>query len=204
MTFAELKQALFDRLGDQEFTPLDSTVTTVERIVNEAANKVASSQKWYWLEDAQKSIAMVDGTSSYFLDATIGDIVELINGSGDPLSEVARDTFEDLYRGDSTAAANPTRFTVDGMQGSSRKIGITVWPEPSGASTVTIRGYRRIAEMTADSDVPEIPDELHHLIVDQAVALLREYEESPMAELAFAKASQGLGTVPDDEGDKTK
>ncbi len=208
MTFGQIKQALFDRLGDQEFTPLATTITTVERIVNEAANKVASAKKWYWLEDAQTDITMVDATQSYFVDDSISDILELMDQNGDPLREVARDTFESLFRGDSTAAADPTHFTVDGMEGSTRKIGVSVWPIPNAGSTVTVRGYRRVVAMTADADVPEIPDELHQLIVDQAVALLREFEESPLAELAFQKASQGIGMVVGSEqegqlGDKT-
>lgn len=208
MTFGEIKQAVFDRYGAQEFDPSAALIITVERMVNEAANKVASSEKWVWLEDAQTDIDMVDGTKSYFADATIADILELIDANGSPLSEVARDTFEDLYRGDSTEAAAPTRFCVDGMDGATRAIGVTVWPTPNAASTLTVRGYRRIAKMTADADVPEIPDELHHLIVDHAIALFREFEESPMAELAYVKTGQGTGTVVASEqegqlGDKT-
>lgn len=208
MTFGQIKQALLDRLGNQEFSELASTTVTVERIVNEATQKIASAKKWIWLEDAQKSIAMVGGTKSYFIDDTISDLLELIDANGAPLSEVARDTFEDLYRADTSTAANPTRYTVDGMAGTTRKIGITVWPTPSESSTVTIRGNRRVADMSSDSDVPEIPDELHHLIVDQAIALLREFEESPMAEFTMIKAGQGIGMVVGSEkegqlGDKT-
>lgn len=208
MTFGEIKQALYDRVGLQNFTPTAAWIVTVERIVNEAANKVASSKKWLWLEDDQTNLTMVSGTKSYLVDPTIADVLELIDQNGAPLSEVSRDTFEDAYRGDTSAAADPTRFTVDGMDGDTRSIKVTVWPEPNEASTVTVRGLRRVAAMTADADVPEVPDELHHLIVDQAVALIREFEESPLAELAMVKAGQGIGvvTASEDEGklgDKT-
>lgn len=195
MDFGELKQDLYDRLGLGASTPIASTVTMVERLVNQAANRVATSQKWQWLEDDSTTLAMVNGTREYLVDPLVGDITALIDGDGIPLSQVARDTFEDFLRGDSTTAAKPLNFSYDKMDGGTRSLSVSMWPTPNEGSTITVRGFRRVAKMNSDTDVPEIPDELHYLISDQAVALLREVEESPVLEMAMVRAGQATQSV---------
>lgn len=191
MTFGEIKQALYDRIGLVGVTPLAGTVTKVERVANEALQKVAANVNWEGLRNVWNVTFDVSGITA--LDATVRKVESIANAQGVVLDEKSPDAFEDFYRGDLTAGAHPLVFCVDGFDSSLDKLRISTWPVLSGGSTGKVRGFRRPAKLTSDSAVPELPSELHHLIVDEGVARYRELEESGNWPSVAQVAAQGVG-----------
>lgn len=192
MNFGELKQELYDRLGGTYET------TLVERFVNEATQRVAASGKFRELEKSASISLLAAGTTQ--CPSWVRDVIEIDDDNGKPLKQKDRDAWEDLYQEDGrSGAARPTAFCVRGMDASGT-LTVETRPLTVGAVSGTVRGLRRPATMTGDSDVPELPAELHWSIVDAAVAMLREWEESDMASLATERAVGGASQAVGEKG----
>ena len=183
MNFGEIKQALYDRLGGTYET------TLVGRIVNEALQTVAAGGKWRELEKSASITFLTAGET--VLPSWVRDVLELDDDTGAPLDEKDRDAWEDLYQGDTTAGTRPSAFCVRGMDASGNLM-VATWPVIAGTVAGTVRGLRRPAVLAADGDVPELPLELHARVLDEAVARLREWEESDMASLGLERSAAGV------------
>lgn len=192
LTFGEIKQAVYDRMALVGVTPLAGTVTMVERIVNESLQKVASNVDWPGL--LTLVAVTFSNTGKTLLSIAFRKVDSILDSTGDALSEVSLGAFDDFYRGDTTAGTKPTVYCVDAFDAASGSLSISTWPSFTSA-TGNVRGYRRPVKLTTDADIPELPSELHHLIVDEAVARLREVEESGNVQVASQVAAQNMGQV---------
>lgn len=181
MTFLEICTDVYDRMGVTGNTDL------VKRLVNEAVQVVATRAKLGLLEQSWAVTFSATGVTA--LSAEVMDVLSVLNDANVPLDEKDRDAFEDFYRGDVTAGSKPTVFCLSGTSKTDGAIQISTWPVIT-AATGFVRGLRRVKVMTADADIPEVPSELHWQIVDEAVARMREWEES---EVGLAGAQRGAG-----------
>lgn len=189
MTFLEIQTECYDRLRIP--TP-DATITAlVKRMVNNAVRKMSTYRNWPWMETST-SLSISNATRAYALSATEAFVLGIHDSSGVPLNEVSRDTYFDMYRGDATTGS-PTVFAVDGMN-TSNVLTIQVWPVPTGSATLTVRCRRRVADLSADGDIPNIPTQYHYALVSLSAAMVREWEQSegwlPLMQLAQAELDQ--------------
>ena len=192
MTFLEIYTEGFDRLGLGASEVPAGVLTMMKRFANEAAQFVAVSLR---LPELEKSAGITFATSGITsLPSWVAWVTEVYNVAGAPLEQKSPRSFEDLYRGDTTAATDPSVFRVEGMDASGN-LQISTWPVIASTRAGTVKGMRRIAVMSADGDIPEIPSEKHFLIVDRMVALFREWEESESASLALNRSESGIQKV---------
>ena len=189
MTFLELQTECYDRLRIP--TP-DATITAlVKRMVNNATRKASTYRNWPWMETSV-SLSISSSTRAYTLGATCGFILNMHDSNGVVLNEVSRDTYFDMYRGDATTGS-PTVFCVDGMD-TSNLVTVQVWPVPTGSATLTVRCRRRVADLSSDGDIPNIPTQYHYALVSLAAAMVREWEGGqdwqPLMQLAMSELNQ--------------
>lgn len=169
MTFGQIKQAVFDKLG------LTSETTLVERMVNETQQEIAASARWGWLESSGTQL-FTSGTSLYAMGTDASELLGLQDADGQPLDFVQQDGFMDLYQADTSTATNPTIYTLRGMD-TSNNLKFAVWPVPGANTSGTRRYLRRLADMTTTADVPNMPVELHPVIVAGALTRFAHQED---------------------------
>ncbi len=189
MTFAELKQELFDRLG------LTGQETLVARLVNQGKDDLATKKLWF-LETSGNAVFETNYTTCQ-LGTDVGHVIEVLTSLGVPLTQCHRDTFEDLYRSDATTAGAPSVYCIEGTQ-TTAAIRLGLWPKIAAFSTGTVRHLKRVPDMAVDTAPPEhVPPEYHPIIVDFAVARYREWEgDSPEAAIALRNlAERNLGRL---------
>ncbi|MCC6156082.1 MAG: hypothetical protein IT367_20120 [Candidatus Hydrogenedentes bacterium] len=189
MTFLELYTEGFDRMGVTVAEADADDLSMMKRFANEAAQFVAVALRLPELEKSAGITFLTSGLTA--LPSWVAAVNEVYNVSNVPLDKKEPRTFEDLYRGDTTAATDPSVYRVEGMDASGN-LQISTWPVISSTRAGTVKGIRRIAVMSADGDVPEIPAEKHFLIVDRMVALYREWEESEAAGIAGSRSESGI------------
>jgi len=192
MTFLEIYTEGFDRMGVPVASASAADLAMMKRFANEAAQFVAVSAKWPELDKSAAITFLTSGLTA--LPSWVSDVTAVLNINGRPLAMKDRRAFDDLYRGDTTAATDPLVCCVEGMDASGN-LQLSHWPVIAGTRAGTVKGLRRIAAMVGDADVPEIPGEMHFLIVDRMVALYREWEESDASMVAMQRSDGGVQRV---------
>lgn len=181
MTFGNLKQRVYDVLG------LTDETTMVESIVNEVAQEVATAAPWRFLREKADQ-AFTTSVTYYTCGTRVAHVIDLHASDGTPLDIVHQDTFDDLYRSDTSTAAAPSVACIEGHESTgSCAAAFTVWPSPSALSTGTLWFLRRVAWMTTDADVPEIPSQWHPVIEEGSIARYAKHESHPAMEKHEAK-----------------
>ena len=191
MTFLQLQTECYDRLGAP--TPDSATTALVKRMVNSAINEFCTFKNWDWMETSA-SLSISNATRGYTLASTVGKVVGIHDSNGAPLTEVSRDTYYDMYRGDATTGS-PTHYCVDGADDTNTYVTIQVWPVPTGSATLTVRNRRRLTDLSSDGDIPKIPPQYHWVLVDLAVARIREFENDQAWVPLMQQAKAAMGQV---------
>lgn len=183
MTFGEIKQRVYDKLG------LTGETTMVESMVNETLLEV-SSAPWRYLQETSAQTIGSDGIAT--TGTSVAYPIEVYGTDGLPLDVVSQELYEDLYRGDTaTTATNPLVATLDG-QTSVGGHTITVWPKPTADLSGSLRYCRRVSPMSTDVDVPDLPFQFHSLLVDGALARFAAHENDDMVQISEQRFNTGL------------
>lgn len=206
MNAGQLRQALYDRLGLA--SPDTMTVTMVTRAINLAKEQIHAECDGVW---AQRSIPFrfTPITTQFQLwgptVSSVSDIktvIDIEDGIGAPLVELDKAAFEDLYRGDTSTAANAVYWTVDGMVQTTTAyptaLTVSVWPRVAVTTTTGTLRYTSKAVDIADADsttVPSIPEEFHYVIVDLALARIYAWEDSELTTTMLQKAQASLSAM---------
>lgn len=195
MTFGAIKQAVYDLLG------LTGETTMVERLVNSGKDMLVQRYKWPWLEASANQL-WTTSQRAYTMSTDVGHIIGLYTSTGTPLDgEVDRKTYDELYRADTSTAANPEVWIEEGAT-STGAINIHVWKTPSGNSTGTVRYIKRVPDVSTDgSSFQQIPVTHHFCIAEYAAALFREWEgETEKATMIMARANSHAADLAGDVG----
>lgn len=162
-TLSDTVSRVQNRIKDTGFS-----TTTIKQYIDDAQNDVFNEYR----------LPFMQATQNYTLAAGTADIT---NGSGLPTNFVqAIDLyittsglesvlpFKDISEVDrfNTDPADTT-IHASNIPEFAYKYGesIFVYPAPAAAYTVTLRYYKSPTELTADADVPEIPQEFRELLV---------------------------------------
>lgn len=174
---------------------LSDTVTRVQTRIKDTG--FSSTTIKQFIDDAQNDIfneyrlPFMEATQDYTLVAGAADIT---NGSGLPANFVQaidlvvttagreyRIPFKDVKELDWTNP-NPTSTTAypANFPQFAYKYGTTirVYPAPDQAYTVTLRYYKRPAELDDDADVPDIPQEFRELLVVGAASRVMQVKDN--------------------------
>lgn len=162
-TLSDLVSRVQNRIKDTGFSS-----TQIKQFIDETQNDVFNEYR----------LPFMQATQNYTLSAGVADIT---NGSGLPTNFVqaidlyitsagleAVLPFKDIAEVD-RSYTDPADTTVNpsGIPQFAYKYGenIYVYPAPASDYTVTLRYYKRPTELSADADVPEIPEEFKELLV---------------------------------------
>lgn len=190
MNFGEMKQAVFDMLG------VTGEVTMVERFINSSKDRYVEYSKWPHLE-VEEDLALTTGVREYTLGTTMGHVLAMFTSAGAEIhGDVHRLTYNELYRGDTSTAANPELYIEQGTNTAGR-IKIHTWKTVSEASTAKVRGLVRVPDIASASAsvFQHIPVTHHFVVVELAQAEFREWEESEQAPAMRAKAERSLAKL---------
>lgn len=81
---------------------------------------------------------------------------------------------------DPSATGSPILWYVSGYD-SNRDIKIKLYPIPDAVYTLNVKYYEEPLELTADGDIPRIPDQYHSSLVYLGLAKYFEYQKDSMA-----------------------
>jgi len=159
---------------------------------NEAYHQINSERRWSYLVSTT-SVALVAGQRGYVVlgtspvvtdfDQPISVTLELTaGGARRKLPRVDAQFFEDLF-GHVSTNAEPVAWTIQGgtaavtsatvVQGGQQQLIVNPPVATAGHGVNLIIRYWRSAasvELTADTDVPLLPSQFHHMIIDLACA----------------------------------
>lgn len=136
------------------FDYLDTT--RVKRFINDAAHAIDDVEPWIYLQ------AVTTGTAPVTV-ADLGRIESVVDVANlHSLTYLDRRDLTDTY-GDITRAGRPEYYVITG--------GTSVTTYPTSTSTVlTVRYLKVPADLSANGDVPAMPDRFRMAIVERAVA----------------------------------
>lgn len=189
-TLASIRTALSERAG----ATLDSTFAN--RLINESYAEVFGAARWPW-RIRTKSVNIASGAAQFSAGAEVDDIIGLkwSNGSGNDvvLSEWHPDTWQDLFEGDKTTAANATDFAVLHTGATANdNFDVHIWPVLSSSGTYNLRYAARAVDLSSDSQEPDMPDDTHYLVTLRALAKYFRHEDDPQADAVEADYRQKL------------
>jgi len=192
MTFGDMLQALYDRLG------LTGETDLAVRLINNGKDRYETARKWPFLETSTTQL-FTSGTRTYLAPSNCRHILSIEGPSGLPLdSEVERETYDALYRADTSTATVPTVYREQGTRQTDGSIYFQVWPNPSTNTSGTIRFLQHVPDLSsADtaSSYYAIPSAHHFAILEFAEASFHEYEDSQQAQFLYSKALDSVNRL---------
>lgn len=143
---------------------------------------VSRSNSWSWLE-ADGSLAIVAGTSSYAISSIGSDVSRILTLSIDEPGLVFKPkdafTFTIMNSDPDSQSGTPRMYTIWGDN-------ILLSPVPDEDDTVAVKYYKHVTELTDDSDTPPWPTRFDRVWLTGAYAMALEYKEDERAELKYA------------------
>lgn len=172
LTFKNLQ----DEVLDAGFSS-SQYLTYVKRWLNEAQRYVMAQTDLRGQEDLQ-TITTTATDNTYTLDADFLRMIHVADTETDDLLQgIAQAAFDDL---DSTNTGRPQLWTVTVST-------LYLYPTPDGAYSLTLRYYKSPPDLSADGDIPQLPEMYCHLMV--SYALQRAYRrENDYEAAAFHRA----------------
>ena len=176
-TFLQMRTHVDDEAG----MTLDADM--VKRWVNDAYFEVQAAAKFPW-RIRTKSVNTTASQPYVLLGDEVDDVISVLWAGSPPLQQWHPDAFADLFEGDTTeTATGPTDCSVLRTDTTDTDDpALFIWPLTDGVEALAIRYVTRVAEMSADGDIPDMPISWHWLIIDGALAKLRRWEDDPSAE----------------------
>lgn len=156
--------------------------------INESYSEISSIRDWKTLEN-NTTVSAVSGTEEYtpITNSTTIPRIRRIESVKDEtnklfISEERRENFEKMYPYvASTDTGTPSIWYQSGYT-STRDIKIKLYKIPNSSITYRVTYYEEPLALTADTDVPRIPDQFHYGLVYLGLAKYFEYEKEKIAE----------------------
>lgn len=163
-----------------------ATDTAGEQIImlNSAQRDIAGDHRWRFLL-SELEVPLVAGQGSYLLAPTPPvhhiEAVSLVDSAGSAyiIEHAGVDALDELAQG--------RDFLGEGYAWTELGPGILrVFPLPTIGGTLTVRYAREVAELAADTDVPDIPRPYRDVLVAAVCEKLAVRERQPDAKAMFA------------------
>jgi len=150
--------------GDASTTSDDKTENIVHWI-NERRLRLWRRFPWHWAI-VEFDINFTVNEDDYTLDATVGDIIAIDNGSCDYLKKRTIKQYLQWFKGDTSEdeiTGGPTDYVRMGQVAATKALKIKVWPTPATAATRVAFGKQRIdrytvADIATNLDIEYFPD----------------------------------------------
>lgn len=179
MTFNEMVVALQDHLG------ITAETTLVERFVNQGKDRYVHAAKWPHLESSVVQ-SWTTNDRAYAAPALCESIVALEDADGNRVIRQERDTYDELYRADTSGAAAPSVYTEEGTDEDTIHQ-FHVWPKPSGNTSGTVRFLVRVPDLTSTTGTYDHIPEAHHFTILKAAEVEFHLFEGQMNKAALSE-----------------
>lgn len=161
MTFNEMVAVLQDHLGIP-----DAEQTVIEQAVNAGKDRYVKVAKWPHLESSEAQAFSTD-TRVYSAPALCESIVGIEDASGNRVVKQERDTWDTLFRPDTSTATTPSNYAEQGTDPNTIHQ-FQVWPTPAALSTGVIRYMVRVPSLTSTTGTYDHIPESHHFAIVKA------------------------------------
>lgn len=163
MTYVELQDRALKALNFSTATTSDPR-TRVKEAINTWQRRILTKPQFTrLLRDRQLTLTSASGTHTY----TFSSSVKRINGITDTTNDIplVRRDLSWLREQDSGLdfTGIPAAYVFLGSSSTSA-LQVQLWPTPQGAYSYTVDYTAGIADMTADAEVPLLPEDFHHLL----------------------------------------
>lgn len=191
MQYLELVQYLIDELDyDQSLVagaPGSILASSTDSKVRQIRNAVNRAYRHLWVElgplnEAAETVVTfntVAGQENYAIPTYLPQIEilqQLCIGSDPPLRMIPWHEYERKYRGSANYIFSFTGYPV---VGSIYQRNLWFYPKPDNVFTVTVRGRGFLTPLSLDTDVPVLPADGHHALMELALYFLYLYEGNP-------------------------
>ena len=175
--------------GSLPATNSTSSMDTVTRArllnhVNRKHRAVLSKPQASHLREGTTTVASVIGTALYALTgvAKLHRVFETTNDRR--LIPMTLDQYRSMEPDPASNQGTPTHFVNAGYN-SSRQPQFYLWPTPSAVITYTCDVLNAVTDLSADADLPLLPDDYHDVLV--LAGLVEEYRRLDDPRLVAAK-----------------
>ena len=167
LTRAEYKTLVQHYTGGSVNSSMGSTAALTEvQLIDQAFHFLFDCHTWKWRERGPISLAFIGSNNHIILPADVGEIKDIhtSDGTNDDVEQTTLGHIQEL-RGSSITTSNYyyvalAHYPADGDTQGAAQPRLEVWPAPNASDSTGLElVYRsRYVPMTADTDVPAIPD----------------------------------------------
>ena len=166
MNYKEIQDKVLDRLDDNT----NPTRERVKDYINEAYNIVYYDRDWYWRLTQDATFTTTSGTEEYTLATDVGKMIDVRDTTNDTYLAEAHylDLVQDRPGIDSTNdTGHPTKWYYSGDSSQTPKIKLYVIP--NGSFAMEYDYYKKLTELSADSDTSDLPTRWQQILIDYAL-----------------------------------
>jgi len=179
--------------------------TAIKRALNNGQRAFTTRFLWDFLKKTE-DVTTVASTEEYTLAAPCVVYNARNTTSNTPLSYITSDEL-DRYDANHSASGSPRFYIISGQTKASTNVAatpnISLYPIPSGVYTIRVRSYKRLADLTGNSDISEIPEDFQEFMVHYACNVImsgrndaRASSHYDQSENILISAAEQLGAVP--------
>jgi len=195
MDFSTMVDAVQDTVDDTS----SSGEARIKRYLNWAQQDIASRKDWHWLKSS-KTLTTTSGTEEYSLDSTCHKVIAMKDETNEtylrPINARAFEVSEPYV--DTSSDTGKPRYWYPSEIDSSENQQVKFYPVPNGSYTIRYRFYKRLSDMSADTDVSRVPAKYHKLLVDFACGKYLQKEQDPQANHFLVEYENGIANMASD------
>lgn len=185
-TFADLYNDGLQQADEVTGSGTTTAKTIIQKGINESYAEVSGIRDWKTLENSTtvntvastEEYTPITASSSVCRIRRISSIVD--QTSNRFLDEITREKFEKYYPYPSNDTGAPLLWYQSGYT-SDRDIKFKLYKVPDGVYDLNVIYYEEPLELSADGDIPRIPDQFHYGLVYLGLAKYFEYQKDAMA-----------------------
>jgi hypothetical protein len=177
LTFLQIVNRVLSRMRESAVTNYNDTdySTHIGHVVNQVKGEM--EEAWYWNSLRQTfTVAAVNPTVSYSLTDTSSEAVVLDAWNRTHGNEITRSTNRDFNLkffgtpvGQSVAEGVVSQFVQTGLD-ANYDIVVDVYPVPDSAQTLVFNTYVPQADLSANGDIPRVPQ---NVLIEEVVMRMR-------------------------------
>lgn len=200
-------QTLYGEIQNEVDDQESDSLTVIKANINDIGREI-----WYYtpgwsFRDARNYFSTVSGTREYVLDTEISDptpgkILRVgYQGDGDTrydkLIELSVPEIENI-KDSGSSNSRPRYFAIH-----RGRLILHPTPDYSGTNNIEIVSSKDYTELTADADVPGIPEKYKHVIKAGVKAMFWHYDDDLRENIVWQKYYDLLGWMMQDDLDQT-
>lgn len=188
-TLSELRTRLDYATGQYGAIPSTAVQAHMNYALNDALRGLARRRKWFWwlVEDTSTLAGLSSGTETSDMPSDIARVECILNPDGEPVEP--KTPHRQLHYPEAIGKNTTTQTYAMGGINSATRVKSILWsPALLTGGDYVLWYYRVPADLTNDTDVPDLPDEFHDYLYWRALSMLHLTDEERGSIIDRAKA----------------